>query len=157
MGTDQLVLSNELDKFELLLKSEKRKKLSDDDLELLTENKETIIWDLLDALTNRDKKSALKHFEGLFQNDKDFSYLSTMLSKQLKLLYWLKSGEISEESMKNDFKIHPYTISGLKRNIHKFDLNFIKLLFAKLTSLDFKVKQGKIEPRLGLVLLISSV
>ena len=80
-----------------------------------------------------------------------------MLARQLKLLYWLRSGEVSEDEMKSVFKIHPYTIGGIKRHVYKFEISFIKLLFAKITNLDFKVKQGKINPKLGLIMLISSV
>lgn len=157
VGADQNLLANELDKLVLLVHAENRSDIEEKDLSILTENRDAVIWDLLDALTRRDKKTALMILEDIYQNDSDFPYLSAMLAKQLKVLYWLKSGEISEEAMKKDFKIHPYTISGLKRNLSRFDLPFLKMLFSKLTNLDFKVKQGKIEPKLGLILLISSV
>lgn len=157
VGTDQNILNNELDKLVLLVKSEGRKNIVEQDLLILTENKDAVIWDLLDAMTRRDKKTALMILENFYQNDSDFPYISAMLAKQLKMLYWLKSGEVSEEAMKKDFKVHPFTISGLKRNLSRFELPFLKMLFSKLTNLDFKVKQGKIEPKLGLVLLISSV
>jgi len=157
VGSNQDNLNNEIEKLRLLLKSENRKDLRIQDLEILTENKEAIIWDFLDALTYRDRKKSLKIFENLYQNESDFPYLSTVLARQLKLLYWIKSQEISEESMKQDFKIHPYTIFGIKRSVNKFDLEFIKLIFSKLTNLDFKVKQGKIDAKLGLIMLIASV
>lgn len=157
VGIDQIVLNSELDKLILLLQSDKRNTLEENDLLILTENKEFIIWDLLNAMVNRDRKKTLELLDGFYQNDSDFSYLVIMLAKQLKLLFWLKSKLVSEEVMKKEFKVHPFTILSLKRSLNKFELSFIKLLFSKLTNLDFKVKQGKIEPNLGLVLLISSV
>lgn len=157
VGTNQNILSNELGKLVLLARAENREHIEEQDLLVLTENKDAVIWDLLDALTGRDKKTALGILDDFYRNDSDFPYISAMLAKQLKMLYWLKSGVVSEEEMKKDFKIHPFVISGLKRNLHKFELPFIKILFSKLTNLDFTVKQGKIEPKLGLVLLISSV
>ena len=157
VGVDQQTLSTELDKLILLARAEARAEIIPEDLDILTENKEVIIFQLLDALTNRDKKNALRIFEDLYTNDNDFPYISTMMARQLKLIYWLKSGEVSEDDMKSIFKIHPYTIGGIKRNVYKFELSFIKLLFAKITNLDFKVKQGRINPKLGLIMLISSV
>lgn len=157
VGVDQNTLSNELDKLILLIHAENRTGIEENDLLVLTENRDIVIWDFLDALARRDKKVALKILESIYQKDSDFSYLSVMMAKQLKTLYWLKSGDISEEQMKKYFGVHPYTISGLKRNMSRFDINLLKLLFSKLTNLDFKVKQGKIEPKLGLILLISSV
>ncbi len=157
VGSDQNLLENELQKMTLLISSEGRSKVESKDLEILTENSEAVIWDLMDALTSRDKKRALKILEVIYKTDSDFPYLCAMLSKQIKMLYWLKSGVVSEESMKNDFGVHPYTITVLKRNLSKFQAPFLKVLFSKITNLDFKVKQGKIEPKLGLILLISSV
>ncbi len=157
VGVDQNTLSNELDKLTLLIHAENRTSIEEKDLLVLTENRDVVIWDFLDALARRDKKTALKILEDIYQKDSDFSYLSVMMAKQLKILYWLKSGDISEEQIKKDFGVHPYTISELKKNMSRFDINLLKLLFSKLTNLDFKVKQGKIEPKLGLILLISSV
>ena len=157
VGADQQVLFMELDKIILLAKSENRTELLNDDLDILTENKDVIIFQLLDALTSRNKKRALEIFEDLYNNDNDFPYISTMLAKQLKLLYWLKSGEVSEADMKSIFRIHPFTINNIKRNVYKFELSLIKLFFAKIVNLDFMVKQGKIDPKLGLIMLISSV
>lgn len=157
VGVDQNTLSNELDKLILLIHAENRTSIEENDLLVLTENRDVVIWDFLDALTRRDKKVALKILEDIYQKDTDFSYLSVMMAKQLKILYWLKSGDISEEQIKKDFGVHPYTVSELKKNMSRFDISLLKLLFSKLTNLDFKVKQGKIEPKLGLILLISSV
>jgi len=155
VGTDQQTLSTELNKLVLLARSENREELISEDLEILTENKDVIIFQLLDALTIRDKKNALRIFEDLYNDD--FPYIISMIAKQLKMIYWMKSGEVSEDDMKSVFRIHPYTMGGIKRNVHKFELSFIKLLFAKITNLDFKVKQGKMNAKLGLILLISSV
>lgn len=157
VGTDQNLLENELGKLTLLVNSEKREKVEQGDLEILTESKDAVIWDFMDAMTSRDKKRALHILERIYKNDSDFPYLCAMLSKQIKMLYWLKSGSVPEEVMKKDFGVHPYTISLLRKNLSKFETPFLKLLFSKLTNLDFKVKQGKIEPKLGLILLISSV
>lgn len=157
VGTNQNVLNNELEKLRLYLASEKRTELRIEDLKILTKNSEVVIWELLDAISSRNKQVIVKIIDEIFQAESDYPYLSTMLAKQLKLIYWMKRRDISEEAMKTEFKVHPYTISKVKRHIHLFDERLIKLLFAKLTSLDFKVKQGRIDAKLGLIMLFASV
>lgn len=157
VGTNQKVIDNELEKLRLFLSFNERAELREEDLKIMTKNSEVVIWELLDAISSRDKKLIVKIIDDLFQTESDYSYLSTMLARQLKLMYWMKSRDISEEEMRLDFKVHPYTISKVKRHIHLFDEGLIKLLYAKLTSLDFKVKQGKIDAKLGLIMLFASV
>ncbi|HRN86949.1 MAG TPA: hypothetical protein PK863_06700, partial [Candidatus Dojkabacteria bacterium] len=85
VGTDQQTLSTELNKLVLLARSENREELISEDLEILTENKDVIIFQLLDALTIRDKKNALRIFEDLYNDD--FPYIISMIAKQLKMIY----------------------------------------------------------------------
>lgn len=157
VGYDQRVLSSEIIKLITLLKASKRNNIIDEDLSLLTENREYVIWDLVDSISKRDKKTALDLLEGLYTSDADFSYLIAMIAKQIKMLYWLSSGVVSEQSMTKDLKVHSFTMGKLKSTTRNFNPKSLKMLYSKITSLDFKVKQGKIEPKLGLVLLISSV
>lgn len=157
VGTNQKIIDNELEKLRLFLASEKRAEVRIEDLDILTKNSEVVIWELMDAISSRNKGVIVKIIDEIFQAESDYPYLSTMLAKQLKLIYWMKCRDISEEEMKTEFKVHPYTISKVKRHIHLFDERLIKLLYAKLTSLDFKVKQGRIDAKLGLIMLFAGV
>lgn len=157
VGTNQKIIDNELEKLRLYLASEKRSEFRQEDLNILTKNSEVVIWELLDAISSRKKGLIVKIIDELFQVESDYPYLSTMLAKQLKLIYWMKCSKITEEEMKKEFKVHPYTISKVKRYIHLFDERLIKLIYAKLTSLDFKVKQGRIDAKLGLIMLFAGV
>ncbi len=56
VGTNQKVLNNELEKLRLYLASEKRTELRIEDLKILTKNSEVVIWELLDAISSRNKQ-----------------------------------------------------------------------------------------------------
>ena len=157
VGTNQQIIYNELIKLKLLLKSEMRTKFQHKDLKLFPKNSEVVIWELLDAISARNKKVTVSMINDLCQTESDYPYLSSMLAKQLKLIYWIKSKEVTEMDMRTIFKVHPYTISKLKAINNSFDEKLVKVLYKKLTSLDFNVKQGKIDAKLGLIILFASV
>lgn len=157
VGPDQLLLNNEVQKLLLLLKFDKRDKIVKKDILIVSQgNKEIIIWDLLDSVTAKDSKKTVKLLDELMQNNNDFPYLSTMLAKQLKILYLLKSRKVSEQDLTSELGIHPFVISKAKNQLWKFDEHRLKMLYAKLTSLDFSVKKGRMDAKLGLIMLFAS-
>lgn len=156
-GTNEEQVMNEIEKLSLLLKYEGRNELVDLDLEVVSEGeREVVIWDLLDSVTDRNSKKTVELINEIMQTNYDFPYVSTMLAKQLKLLYLLKSRRITEDDLKTKLGIHPFTISKAKNKLYKFEEERLKKLFAKLASLDFSVKQGKIDAKLGLIMLFAS-
>lgn len=156
VGIDQYQLEQEISKLGLFVRSHNRTKLQEEDFDVLTSNaREVEIWAFLDAVSSRDKKQIIELFEELYTKKEDFPYLSAMLIRQLKILYLLISPKISERELTEVLGMHPYTLKNAKKYINKFNLPFIVLFMEKLTNLDYQVKQGKIDPKLGLTLLLS--
>ena len=50
-------------------------------------------------------------------------------------------------------KIPPFTLSPLISSSNKYSMERIKLIYEKLASLDYEIKVGRLEPKLGLTLL----
>lgn len=157
MPSDKVSMANELDKLLMLLHGNKKTSLELEDLEAISFNEiENQVWDLTDAMTRRDKKEALKLVNKLFKRNEDFPLIISALTNQLELLYMLKEN-ISTSEMLEKFKIHPFIIEKNKINAVKFTKDQLKVLFQKATNLDFSVKQGRIDARLGLNLLITTL
>jgi DNA polymerase-3 subunit delta len=157
-GTDQYVLESELVKLQLLLESYGRTDVIDADLEIISKaDLEGDIWGLLDAVSGRNKVQMLRQLNRLLQEQRDFSYLITMLARQIKLLYLLKNPEIDSGKVSSEFKFHPYVVSKAKSQLFRFELKQLSTLFSKLAGLDLAIKEGKIEPRLGLNLLVATL
>ncbi len=157
-GTDQFILESELTKLQLLLKSYQRTELTDTDLEIISKaDIEGDMFGLMDAVSSRNKVLMLKQVNRLMQEQRDFSYLITMLARQIKLLYLLKNPEIDSTKISSEFKFHPYVVSKAKSQLFRFELKQLSVLFSKLAGLDLAIKEGKIEPRLGLNLLVATL
>lgn len=158
VGDNQHILLSELDKLQLFLRADSRSQLEIADCELVSYvDREHQIWALLDAVSARNRPQLMSEFQKLYHGEEDFQYLLTMLAKQLKILYLLKDPSISRDEIVSEFKIHPFTLTKAGKYLHKFELATIKMLFRKLFDLDLAVKQGKIEPGLGLNLFLLSI
>lgn len=154
---NKLQLKNELEKLCLLVKSEQRNEVTQKDLAVFTENEiENKIWDMTDAIIAKDKKKALKLLNILMKKNEDFPMIISALTNNFETIYLLKSN-ISNDKLTKEFKIHPFVIKKNSVKVAKFSLEQIKLLFSKLANLDYTIKQGKIDARLGLNLLISTI
>lgn len=157
MPADKASMTNELDKLVLLLHGQKKTDLSLNDLDAISSSEiEYQVWDLTDAMTKRDKKLALRLVNKLFKRNEDFPLIISALTNQFELLYMLKE-KISTSEMLEKFKIHPFIIEKNRINADKFSDVQLKTLFQKTTNLDFSVKQGRIDARLGLNLLITTL
>ncbi len=158
VGDNQHILLSELEKLALLLSAEGRSQIELADCEIVSYvDREHQVWALLDAISARNKTVLMHEFQKLYHGDEDFQYLLTMLAKQLKILYLLKDPAISRDEIVSEFKIHPFTLTKAGKYLHKFELSTLKMLFRKLFDLDLAVKQGKIEPGLGLNLFLLSI
>lgn len=156
VGTDQYQLENEVEKLVLFMHNQNVTKIDRQALSVLTTNqKEVEIWAFLDAVTQRDKNKIFSMLDIIYTNQNDFPYISAMLVRQLKIMYLLVTPKITEQEITEVLGMHPYTLKNAKRHIHKFSTKFIVIFLEKLTNLDFQVKQGKIDPKLGLTLLLS--
>lgn len=158
IGTDQLLLLQEIRKLSLYLKSENRDKFSAEDLQLVSDfNREGDVWELMDAISARDKTKILKLLSENLRSDNDAPPLIGAIANQLKMIYLLQDKSISTDLITSELKIHPYPLKKASYNVHRFPPQFIKVLYSKLASLDFAIKTGKIDATLGLNLLLASI
>lgn len=145
---------NEIEKFKLYNQD---KIIREEDIEELTaDTLEKEIWDLTDAINTQDKEKSITILERLTSQGADANYILSMLGRNLRLLYLTKTldeegkeyGEISSL-----LKIPPFTTPSLIRASRRYSEEKIKLLYLKLSNLDYQIKTGKIEPNLGLTLI----
>ncbi|MEI7579217.1 MAG: hypothetical protein WCJ58_04220 [bacterium] len=158
VGPWQEVLIQEIEKITLYLKSQAREIFELKDLEIISAtDQEREVWSLLDALAARDRQKALQELKYLLKTQSDYPFIVSMLARQLKILFLLLSKEISRNDLTERLKLHPFVLSKASKYLYKFDVKKIKFLFSKIVDLDFAVKQGRIEPIIGLNLFIASI
>lgn len=155
IGENQFILSSEIEKLALYLRSQKRQQLLREDLEILTVyHQESKIWDMTDAIFRRNRPLALKILNSMLNGPEDFPMLVSATLKQIKLIYLAKLFPSDSKKLMSKFGVKPYTYSKISQFANSFSLEKLRMLFSKLVNLDFTVKQGKIDVKLGFNLLL---
>ncbi|MBN1915799.1 hypothetical protein JW796_02270 [Candidatus Dojkabacteria bacterium] len=149
VGENEAVLSNELDKLKLFLEAEGRKEITENDIENLVESREANIWEFIDSLVERNRKKALFQIEKLIRDKTDYIQTVGMIARELRML--------ALSDYKEKLGLHPFVLSKLKKHAGNFTKEKIKEMYKKLVGLDFSVKQGRIDEKLGLSLYVISV
>lgn len=131
------------------------------ELEKLTVRKETIavgdlegegsqvaasIFAALELLALGQTARALQQFEQLWEAGESELYVLTMLAYQFRVLGAIKSGQTAE------FK--PFVIQKNSSRARRWTREAVATALTKILATDFAIKQGKIDPRTGVALLV---
>jgi len=129
----------------------------------ITENtKDTLeydIWKLIDAINSQSNISLrLEILERILSQEVDATYIISMLARNLRLTVQIKElveKNTSSREIASILRIPPFTIPKMQRMAKEYSYEKISLIYEKLSSLDYEIKRGRIEPRLGITLLIT--
>lgn len=113
------------------------------------------IWKLLDEI-NSDTGQPLLILENLFKQQVDPNYIISMIVRNMRLLVMAKymiQNNSSYSQIASVLRIPPFTISPIIDAGRRYSEQRIRTIYEKLSSLDYEIKVGRIEPKLGLTLL----
>lgn len=115
------------------------------------------IWHLLDEINSPNGKP-LNILEKIFQQEKDPYYIFPMIARNLRLItltkYVLETSSYKEIASK--LKIPPFTVKPLVEATNKYDWEKIRKKYEKLSNLDYEIKVGRIDAKLGLTLFCTT-
>lgn len=143
---------NSIKKLQLLDKDS----ISEEDIKELSPNTlEEDIWKLLDEI-NTDNGQPLLILENLFKQEVDPNYIISMIVRNIRLItmakYMIEKGS-SYSEIASVLKIPPFTVGPIVNSAKRYNREKIRTIYEKLSSLDYEIKVGRIEPKLGLTLL----
>lgn len=145
-------LLNELEKL-MLYKAETKLITKADILELTPLNIFDTIFDLTNAVINKELGQALSLYQELLNKGEEPVKIIVTLANQFRLIYQTKKLRelgYSENQIATKLKVHPYRIK-LATKIKGKPLLLLNYL-ESLADLDLKIKTGEIEKGLGLEL-----
>lgn len=162
VGADLWRLENEIKKLALFGKKE----IGEKEVDLLVRPKmENDIFKMIDAISSRHKKIALKLVREYQNQGESDEYLLSMILWQVRNIAQVKFSKLNSRlqgfSLKNgiakELKIHPYVAEKSLMLAKKFTVDEIKKVYHKLLEVDYKIKTGKIESTTALILFISEI
>jgi DNA polymerase III subunit delta len=146
--------------FKLLTYVNFERPVDDDDVRFLTEqDRQSDIFELVDAMGNRDGKKALEMFH-LLLRDMDFAQLFGMIIRQFRLI--LQAREILDEGGNaNDvvriLNQHPYVAQKISAQARKFTLSDLEKIHHQLLKIDVDGKTGGMPADVALDVLIAQL
>ena len=156
VGHDEMLLHEESEKLILYLKALQKNEITEADLQLVSfYEPDHKIWDLSDAISHKDRSNALLLSEQLLQEQQDSLIILGATIKQLTQLLLTK--RFPKEAVIKQLRMHPFVYNKSVSAAYNFTENQLKTLINKLIQLDYSVKKGLIDIKLGFTLLIISI
>jgi DNA polymerase-3 subunit delta len=145
-SSDLWRLDRELEK---LINFNPGKKINKSDFDTICEGSiGAKIFDLIDAIGNKNKKRALELLNSLTSQGEDVFYILSMIVFQVRNLILVldckKRGVFNSKEIAQRVSLHPYVVQKSLAQLKGFDLLKLKKIYQKLFSLDINSKSGKI-------------
>jgi DNA polymerase-3 subunit delta len=136
--------------------------ISEDDVSLLTPYlAEARVFDMVDALAEGRAAAALTMLHRvLMEKDQDPFKVYGMIVRQFRLLltakeYLVMGGAVP--NMAEALKLNPFVAKKLAQQSRGFSLEELERIYRALGENDYKMKTGRIEPKLALDLLVAGL
>jgi len=115
------------------------------------------IFSTLDALVKGDQQSTVRNIEILLEQGNSEFYLLSMLAYQFRTLLIVKAGldeNKSSQQIARQGKVHPFVVQKSISVANRFTKNQLLNILTKISATDFAIKQGKVDARTGLLMLV---
>ncbi len=155
IGSDLRLLDNEIEK---LLTYRSKEKIRREDVRLLvTFVRESVIFDLVDAVGEGKTERALKLLHAHLDENAAPAYLMTMITRQFRLLLQVKdlgARGIASNAIGGRLGIKDWMASKLWKQAQHFTLPRLEAVYDELLKTDLAMKTGRSEPTVALDMLI---
>lgn len=148
---------NEVDK--LFIYKDKDKKITEEDIEnVITRNIETNIFELTNAIMNKNRKKIDEIYKDLMLSKEGPIKLIVTIANQFRLYLQVKimrNNGYSEKEIISTLKEHPYRISLAMKN--NYSIEELKDNLSKLSKLDLDIITGKVDEKLGFEMYLLNI
>jgi len=144
VGPNLRHLSNELQKLALYASG---RSISAADVKLMvSDNSEGLIWDLTDALSQRDGRKAMRSLHDLRRGDANPFYLLTMMARQYRILVKVKDavsrGGNNENEIAREVKESPYPVKKAMQQCRGYRMDELEAVLERFLQADLAMKTG---------------
>lgn len=152
-GTDIWTLSTELEKLSAAQDTVTVEQVA----ALVAEELPADIFQMVDALGQRDAKTVVTHLHRLLDEGEPLLRIFAMVIRQFRLLLQTSSllgGGVSPNELPKRLGTHPFVARKVAAQAKHFTEHELRDIYARLADLDFGFKSGKSEPEAALELFV---
>lgn len=156
VGSNLLRLENELEK--AILYAGDIKEISLKDIEAVSAGSRLkSIFELTDAVGNKDKVKVVNVLGELLGNGENGVYILFMVARQLRLIWKVKTlmdAKLEPAAIGRELKIPPFLQKGIMEQARRFSGKELREIFPRLLEADASLKSGKLTDKLVLESLL---
>lgn len=116
------------------------------------------IFNLTDAVGNKDIKQALKLLHDNMEEGANEIYLLTMIVRQFRILLQIKkASEGNKRVIAKELGLHPFVVQKAMGQVGKYTLERLKEIYKKLLETDIALKTGGGESRVLLEQMVVEI
>lgn len=158
VGPNLRQLANELEKLSLYAHG---RAITAGDVKLMvSDSSEGLIWDLTDALSQRDGRKAMRSLHDLRRGDANPFYLLTMMARQYRILIKVKDamnrGGSNENEIAREVKESPYPVKKAMQQCRGYGMDELEAVLDRLLRADFAMKTGA-DPETEIEVLVAEL
>lgn len=121
---------------------------------LVPESRESNVFDLVDAVGQRDRRAALDAYRHLLADDVSPIYILVMLTRQIRLLLLAREALDQREDLASALKIHPRVAQKIGQQARHLTAERCIAAYQKLANVDQAIKTGQATEDAAVELLI---
>lgn len=119
------------------------------------------IFNAIEAISDGDKKTALRLLHEQLEKGEDPNYIFSMYVYQfrnmLKVGEYFWQGNYNYNEIAKLAKLHPFVVKKTMAQLKNFDSRKLKSIYKEMGEIDIKLKTGKINPVLALDKLVAEI
>lgn len=155
-GSDLYLLENEIQKLIHFVSDSKLVKNSDI-TNLVSKVLDENIFDLSEALIQQNQSKLIAIYSGMIEINIDPLYIMMHLATRLREIRYIQlliEQGYKQEQIAEQLKMKSGRVFYLMKDAKKINKNLINKLINQFAELDFKIKSGRIDKKIGLELLL---
>ncbi len=120
----------------------------------------SIIFDLTDAISQRQTTQALKILSELVEQKEPIPLIMAMVGRQMGILLRLKKMEekkLPQPEMAKLLGMNPYVVGKIRKQAASFTIEQLKKTMRKCVEMDQASKSGRMDPRMALDVFITEL
>jgi DNA polymerase-3 subunit delta len=151
-GSDLTIINNECQKL-MTYKIDTKKIESDDIKELVPKYLDDTIFNLIDAVINKDQSQIFTIYQQLLTKGEEPIKIIVLLANQIRLIYQVKTlimEGYKEIDIATKLAVHPYRVKLAWEKSRNYSDQILIDYLNKLADLDIGIKTGQIDKNIGL-------
>jgi len=125
-----------------------------------TRSVKSIIFDLTDAISQRQISQALQILNDLVEQKEPIPHIMAMVGRQMGLLLRVKRAEerkLPQADMARELGVNPYVLGKVRKQASSFTIEQLKETMRKCLEMDQASKTGRMNARMALDVFIAEL